>query len=206
MLRCYWQPTSSSRSCSYRGPRNYLHLFLCYIGDSTLHVMCNGMTAVWLVVTRVSSYCVACVQTVRKGCSTTRGHWFGSGLPVEERQTCCTRRGVKTAHFSLNALLASSIIRSCDATVLHTPLPHSRFGDLRVNVIWLLRTIIRLFRHSNIYVNTKREPAFPRRERYCPKFQRSPVQDSDWVPHTLADIPVVVLISSTSMPKKYFNL
>jgi hypothetical protein len=90
-----------------------------------------------------------------KGCSTTRGRWFGSGLPVEERQTCwCIRRRVKTTHFSLTAVLASSIIRNCDATFLHTPLPPSRLSDLRGTVIWLLRTIIRLFSRTNIYVYT----------------------------------------------------
>lgn len=71
-----------------------------------------------------------------KGCSTTRGRWFGSGLPAVERQTCCcSRREVKTAYFSLTAVLASSIIRSCDVTFLHTPLPHSHFSALHVTVI-----------------------------------------------------------------------
>jgi hypothetical protein len=151
-----------------------------FAGDNIVHVMCSGMTAVWLVVTRVSSYCIACEETVKRGCSTTRGRWFGSGLPVEERQTCCCiRRGVRTAHFSLTAVLASSIIRSCDATFLHTPLPHSRFSDLRVTVVWLLRTIIRLLRRTNTHVNTKNAPEFHHRYRHCPKFGRSSVQVSD---------------------------
>ena len=150
-LCCYWQPTSSSRSCSYRGAQRELAAlvpFLHWRWYRACNVQWNDSCVARGDTGQFILHCVHADGD--KGCSTTRGRWFGSGLPLEERQICCCiRREVKTAHFSLTAVLASSIIRSCDATFLHTPLPHSRFSDLRVTVIWLLRTIIRLSRHTN---------------------------------------------------------
>jgi hypothetical protein len=46
-------------------PKGIICICFFYIGDSTVSVMSSGMTAVWVVVTTVSSYC-NCVQAQRE--------------------------------------------------------------------------------------------------------------------------------------------
>ena len=70
VLQLLWRPRAVRCTCFF------------YIGNNTVRVKCSRMTAVWLVVARVSSHCIACMETVIRGCSTTRGRWFGSGLPA----------------------------------------------------------------------------------------------------------------------------